>query len=204
MGRLGAVPVDQTRVAFAVIPGEPHFSAIVKASAAITAEKPNRNIIDTDRFPPHLSLHICTIPTGQLAGMFTHLATAAPQEALSAPLTLGELREGSSGYITLDLTATPAVMDLHEWTLQAAATARGHPATPGTESAQERYGSTWIRNHFCPHYSIAKVDHDDQHDAYEIAAETLTGLPPAPVASFQVCDIGAHSEKWETLYQLNR
>lgn len=194
--------MNETRVAFALIPGEPHFSAVVKASAAITADMPNRNVIDTDRFPPHLSLHICTIPDARLAGMFAYLTESAPRDELVTSLALGDLREGSSGYVTLDLTPTGVIMGLHEWVLQVAAVARGYPAAPGTESARDRYGSTWVRDGFRPHYSVAKVSRDCQHDAYEIAAETLTGLPPAPIARFEVCDIGAHSEKWEVLYQV--
>lgn len=197
------MPVAETRVAFALIPGEPHFSAVVKASAAITAEMPNRNVIDTERFPPHLSLHICTIPDDRLTRMFAWLGATAPRPELAAPLTLGELREGTDGYITLDLATSAALRRLHEWVLRAAAIARGYPAEPGPESARDRYGSTWVRDRFRPHYSIAKVERDDQHDAYEIAAETVTGLLPAPVAAFEVCDIGANSEKWELLYRLD-
>lgn len=197
------MPVEETRVAFALIPGEPHFSAIVKASAAITAEMPNRNVIDTEQFPPHLSLHICTIPNDRLAGMFAQLRATVPYDQLATPLTLGQLREGAGGYVTLDLAITAALQGLHAWVLQAAALARGYPADPGDEPERERYGSAWVLDRFRPHYSIAKVDRDDQHDAYEIAAETVTGLLPAPVAAFEVCDIGANSEKWEILYRLD-
>jgi hypothetical protein len=57
--------VDLVRVDFALIPGEPLFTAVITASQAITTKfHCNANIIDATTFPPHLSLHICTVPPG--------------------------------------------------------------------------------------------------------------------------------------------
>jgi hypothetical protein len=55
------------RVDFALIPEDPLFRAVIEASQAITDEfYYNANIIDDKTFPPHLSLHICTIPRDAL------------------------------------------------------------------------------------------------------------------------------------------
>lgn len=196
-------PVAETRIAIAMIPGEPHFSAIVKASAAITNVMANKNIIDADRFPPHASLHICTIPNDRLSTLFADLDATIPETAPTTSVRPGRLREGSSGYVTLDLVPIDGLLGLHEWALQAAATARGYGAGAGTESAAERYGSNWIRDRFTPHYSIAKVDPGKQREAYEIATEALADLGPAPVRRLDVCDIGPRSQRWDVLHRLS-
>lgn len=193
--------MSDVRVAFALVPGEPHFSAVVRASQEITKVMGNRNIIDPARFPPHVSLHICTVDRARLAAMFAHLQATRPEGGLAVPLRPARLYEGTSGYITFELARTEPVTALHEWVLQAAAIGRGHPSEPDTATPAERYGGVWIRDRFTPHYSIAKVDPADQPAALDLAHEQLADLDTAPAARFEICDIGLRSQNWETLTQ---
>jgi hypothetical protein len=103
------VAVDLVRVDFALIPGEPLFTAVVTASQAITGRFPhNANIIDATAFPPHLSLHICTLPQATLAEVTTGLkeGTAAGLPDIAATT----VEPSSSGYVMLTVDRTPQLM----------------------------------------------------------------------------------------------
>lgn len=92
--------VDLIRADFALIPDDPLFSAVIAASQAITDEfYYNANVIDAKTFPPHLSLHICTVPR----------TTVEPSY---------------SGYVMLNVRRTPDLLALHEAILGIAARAR--------------------------------------------------------------------------------
>jgi 2'-5' RNA ligase superfamily len=183
--------VDLIRVDFALIPRNPLFDAVITASQAITDEFCyNANVIDAKTFPPHLSLHICTIPRTALTQV-----TASLQTAVSAGLPLispAGVEPAGGGYIMLGIERTPALMTLHEAVLQAAARARdGLGADP--------FGSPYIRDAFTPHISLAKLDRDDQPEAAAIARLALADASTTPCQALELCDIGAHSERWDTL-----
>lgn len=183
--------MDLVRVDFALIPGNPLFDAVIAASQAITDEYYyNTNIIDAKTFPPHLSLHICTIPRTaitQLTTTLEPLATAALPD-----ITPTGVQPSGGGYIMLAIERTPALMDLHEAVLTAAAHARD-------SLGDDPYGSPYIRDSFTPHISLAKLDRDDQADAAAIARHTLASATSTPPQALELCDIGANSERWDTL-----
>jgi 2'-5' RNA ligase superfamily len=183
--------VDLVRVDFVLIPGNPLFDAVITASQAITDEfYYNANIIDAKTFPPHLSLHICTIPRPaitQLTAALEPLATAGLPD-----ITPTGVEPSGGGYIMLSLERTPALMDLHEAVLAAAAQARdGLDGDP--------FGSPYIRDAFTPHISLAKLDRDDQADAAAIARHALASTGSTQPQALELCDIGANSERWDTL-----
>jgi hypothetical protein len=182
--------VDLVRVDFALIPASPLFDAVITASQAITDEYYyNANIIDAKTFPPHLSLHICTIPRdaiGQVTATLEPLATRLPG------ITPAGVQPSGGGYIMLSIERTPALMALHEAVLTAAAQARdGIGADP--------FGSRYIRDAFTPHISLAKLDRDDQDDAAAIAQRALANATTTPPQALELCDIGENSERWDTL-----
>ena len=183
--------VDLVRVDFALIPGNPLFDAVIAASQAITDEfYYNANIIDAKTFPPHLSLHICTIPRAALSQVS---ATLEPLAAGGLPdITPVAVEPASGGYVMLNIERTPALMALHEATLNAAAQARdsldGDP-----------FGSPYVRDSFTPHISLAKVDRDDQTEAAAIGRQALSNASSTRSQALELCDIGENSERWSTL-----
>jgi hypothetical protein len=183
--------VDLVRVDFALIPGNPLFDAVITASQAITDEfYYNANIIDAKTFPPHLSLHICTIPRAAVTQVTANLESMVP--AGLPVITPAGVEPSVGGYIMLSIERTPALMTLHEAVLQAAAQARdGLDADP--------FGSPYIRDAFTPHISLAKLDRDDQPEAAAIARHALANASSTPCQALELCDIGASSERWDTL-----
>jgi hypothetical protein len=181
--------VDLCRVDFALIPDEPIFSGVIDASQAITDEYyENANVIDEKTFPPHVSLHICTIHRGSVAQVVESLRTLAA--------SLPELRptgveRADGGYVMLDIERTDELVALHEAVLEMAAEARA--------GMSDKYGSPYIRDLFNPHLSLAKVDYRDQAGAARIGKSSMGNLVTAPSRSLDLCDIGERSERWEIL-----
>jgi hypothetical protein len=181
--------VDLCRVDFALIPDEPLFSGVIGASQAITDEYyDNANVIDEKKFPPHVSLHICTIPRDSVAQVAESLRALAA--SLPGLLPTG-VERADGGYVMLDIERTDELVALHEAVLELAADAR--------EGMSDKYGSPYIRELFNPHLSLAKVDYRDQAGAVRIGRESLGELADAPTRSLDLCDIGERSEQWEIL-----
>jgi hypothetical protein len=186
--------VDLRRVDFALIPEGTLFAAVIDASQAITDEfYYNANVIDDTTFPPHLSLHICTVPHDTLPQVIDSLEALAAAD-LPDLIPIGVDR-ADGGYVMLNIEPTAELMALHEAILRIAAEARenlGH----------DKYGSPYIREFFTPHISLAKVDYRDQAEAVTIGRKTLGELSTAPARTLDLCDIGERSERWEILASL--
>lgn len=182
--------VDLVRVDFALIPGNPLFDAVITASQAITDEfYGNANVIDAKTFPPHLSLHICTIPRTALSQI---TAALEPLAADLPDITPAGVEPTRGGYVMLNIERSPVLMDLHEAILDIAARARdGLGADP--------CGSPYIRDSFTPHISLAKLDRDDQAEAAAIGRRALTNASSTRSQALELCDIGENSERWEIL-----
>ncbi len=183
--------MELVRVAFALIPGKPLFDAVISASQGITDEfYYNANVIDSKTFPPHLSLHICTIPRpalGEVTSALEQLAADALPE-----ITPAGVEPAGGGYVMLNIERSPALLTLHEAILHIAARAR--------ESLDaDPFGSQYIRGSFMPHISLAKLDRDDQPEAATIGRQVLAGSTSATPQALELCDIGENSEQWKTL-----
>lgn len=181
--------VDLIRVDFALIPDDPLFNAVIAASQAITDEfYYNANVIDEKIFPPHLSLHICTLPRialGQVTvGLEAVTANGLPDIAASM------VEPSSSGYVMLTVERTPDVMALHAAILDIAARAcdDGDP-----------FGNPYAHGSFAPHISLAKIDRDDQAEATAIGRRTLSEPCTAHSRALDLCDIGERSDRWDIL-----
>jgi hypothetical protein len=183
--------VDLCRVDFALIPDEPLFSGVIDASQAITDEYyDNANVIDEKTFPPHVSLHICTVPRGSLAQLGESMRALAA--ALPELIPTG-VERADGGYVMLNIERTDDLVAFHEAVLESAADAR--QGIGGTDT----YGSPYIRDLFTPHLSLAKVDYRDQAGATRIGRETLGQLAASQSRSLDLSDIGERSEQWELL-----
>lgn len=182
------------RVDFALIPDEPLFSGVIDASQAITDEYyDNANIIDEKTFPPHVSLHICTIPhdaVEHVGGRMRALAAVLPE------LVPTSVEGAADGYVMLGIERTADMLALHEAVLELAVEAR--------QSMSDKYGSPYIRDFFNPHLSVAKVDNRDKAEAVRIGRDTLGHLAVAPSRSLDLCDIGERSEQWKILASFAR
>lgn len=187
--------MDLCRVDFAVIPDDPMFSGVIAASQAITDEYyDNSNVIDEKTFPPHVSLHICTVPRESVAQIAESMKALAA--ALPALVPTG-VERSDGGYVMLDIERTDDLIALHEAALELAAQAR-------QGMGSDKYGSPYIRDLFTPHLSLAKVDYRDQAGAARIGRETLGELAAAQSRSLDLCDIGERSEQWEILASVAR
>jgi 2'-5' RNA ligase superfamily len=186
--------VDSRRVDFALIPESPLFTAVIDASQAITDEFCyNANVIDDTMFPPHLSLHICTVPHDTLSQVVDSLKALATAD-LPDLVPIG-VERADGGYVMLNIEPTAELMALHEAILRIAVEAREN-------LGQDKYSSLYIREHFTPHMSLAKVDYRDQAEAVKIGRETLGELGTVPARTLDLCDIGERSERWEILASL--
>ena len=138
--------MELVRVAFALIPCNPLFDAVIRASQGITDEfYYNANVIDSTTFPPHLSLHICTVPRpalGEVTSALEQLAADALPE-----ITPAGVEPAGGGYVMLNIERSPALMALHEAILDVAARAEKawmltHSAA-GTYAARSSRTSRW-------------------------------------------------------------
>ena len=183
--------MDLVRVDFALIPGNPLFDAVITASQAITDEYCyNANVIDAKTFPPHLSLHICTIPRTAL-----NQVTAAMEPITAAGLpdiTPTGVDPTRGGYVMLTIERSPVLVNLHEAILGIAARARD-------SLGADPFGSPYIRDAFTPHISLAKLDRDDQAEAAAIGRRTLANTGSTRSQALELCDIGEDSERWDIL-----
>jgi hypothetical protein len=187
----GIQTVDLRRVDFALIPDQPLFGDVIEASQAITDEYyDNANVIDEKNFPPHVSLHICTVPSDAVAQIAEGLSALAVDMPTLVPTGV---ERSDGGYVMLDIERTDGLVTLHEAVLELAAAAREGMG------GLDKYGSPYIRDLFAPHLSLAKVDYRDQAGAVRIGRDTLATLAPAGARSLDLCDIGERSEQWEII-----
>jgi len=183
--------LELCRVDFALIPDNPLFRAVIDASRSITDEYfHNANVIDDKKFPPHLSLHICTVPRDTLSQVIDGLKTLA--SANLPDLVPVGVEPADGGYVMLNIEPTDELMTLHEGVLALAADARG-------ELGQETYGNPYIRERFTPHISLAKVEYGEQANAATIGRDALGNPGTVRARSLDLCDIGKHSDRWEIL-----
>lgn len=186
--------MDMCRVDFALIPEDPLFRAVIEASQAITDEfYYNANVIDDKSFPPHLSLHICTVPVDVLPSVADDLR-ALVAKGLPDLIPTGVERAGG-GYVMLNIDTTDELMSLHEDVLTIAAQAR-------KGLGQDKYGSPYIRDLFAPHISLAKVEYREQAQAVAIGRDALGSPGVTRSRSLDLCDIGERSERWDVLATL--
>lgn len=183
--------MDLVRVAFALIPANPLFDAVVDASQAITnVYASNQNIIDSEIFPPHISLHICAIPAATV-GVVTEALERLAENGLPQAVPTGPVAT-TGGYVMLGIDRTPALLALHEGVTSIAMQARaglcGDPA-----------GSRYTGGSFSPHLSLAKLAREDQAHATAIAREVLASMSSTACQSLELCDIGERSERWDVL-----
>ena len=200
---------DRIRIDVALIPSEPLFSAVIDASQAITKQFRNYNIIDAEQFPPHLSIHICTIPHDNLS-LFSNDAVILNSSRINLKPICVSMTSG--GYISFKVENSTDIHRLHECVIGITAKMRG----PGFEEAPERkrnywdvkdqknyavYGNIFVNEKFDPHFSIAKVDPENLSESFKIAQSMLKPMVGRDVSSsqLQICEIGMHSEKWDTL-----
>lgn len=200
---------DIIRIAIALSPREPLFSAVIQASQEITRRYDNANIIDAQTYPPHVSLHICYIPHRSLDSLLESVSDLAAGQ--SHPLHLRGLRveKGSKGYVSVRVSRDTKVQEMHESASSIAASVREGISEPIPRSFAAyseldksnylKYGNAYVGVKFDPHMSIAKVDLEDQVDAQAIAKRIIDRVPEASVEALQVCDIGPNNEKWEVL-----
>jgi hypothetical protein len=204
--------VTSIRIDAALIPSEPQASAVIAASQEITQRFDNRNVIDRQRFPPHLSLHIATIPAHKVLEFLDIVANATEALDRTPMLIPEELEEGTAGYVSLRISITPEVNALHRAVIDATASVRQSEDpelsprvtryAPEDQDRYRKYGSIYVLERFDAHFSIAKVNWEDQADALAIAERHLADVAPCPAEAMVVCDIGPHSEKWEVLSRL--
>ena len=184
--------MDVVRVDFALIPGDPLFAAVVDASQAITDEfHDNRNIIDGKAFPPHLSLHICTVPRSEIDRIIADMRAVTEGTDLPDITPLG-VERAHGGYVMVNIERTTEIMILHEAILDVAAIARD-----GMDG--DAYGNKYIRDSFTPHISLAKVASQDMLSATDIGRKALGGSRTTPTRTLDLCDIGPYSERWDVL-----
>jgi hypothetical protein len=141
--------VDLVRADFALIPGDPLFSAVIAASQAITDEYYyNANIIDDKTFPPHLSLHICAIPRAALGQVSADLRKLA--EAGLPGIAATTVEPSYSGYVMLNVARTAAWHCTRQsWTSPHGAGKASPPATPTaapTSVTRSRRTSRWQKS----------------------------------------------------------
>jgi hypothetical protein len=184
--------MDLVRVDFALIPDEPLFGSVVRASQVITDEfYYNENIIDDRTFPPHVSLHICTVLQDRVQQIVDELGALAGKIDLPDISPLG-IEPSHGGYVMLNIERTTEIMVLHEAILELAASAR-----EGVGAG--KYGSEYIRDSFLPHLSLAKVDRHDLASATAIGRQAFGSCHPTRARALDLCDIGPRSERWDVL-----
>ena len=184
--------MDLVRADFALIPSEPLFGSVISASQEITEEYYyNENVIDAKEFPPHLSLHICTVPHDMIQRVVDHLRVLTERIDLPDINPVG-IEPSYGGYVMLNVERTTELMTLHEAVIELAAEAR-----EGADA--DKYGSEYIRDSFVPHFSLAKVDRRDLPSATDIARRAIGSLCPTRTRALDLCDIGACNERWDVL-----
>lgn len=187
--------MDLCRIDFALIPDAPLFRAAIDASQEITDEfYYNANVLDDKKFPPHVSLHICTVPRDRISTAIETLRAVVAKTDMPSIAPTG-IEAADGGYVMLNIDRTEELMALHEEILAIAAEARDGMGS-------DRYGSQYIRELFSPHISLAKVERREQAQAVDIGRGALGDPGAGPPRSLDVCDIGERSERWDVLASL--
>jgi hypothetical protein len=199
--------IEPVRVDAVIVPAEPLFSAVIEASQAVSRRYKNANIIDAQRWPPHVSLHIGTVPPDRLETLcdaFDELDTD-----LTPVIVPERLTRRSRGYISLKVTITDELRALHEQVLECFAKARAgfEEPIPGWASDSDRdrtwyrrYGNTYIFDRFDAHLSVAKVSRENHDAAHEVASAALGTTAAGKASVFELRDIGPHNERWDLIY----
>lgn len=183
---------DLVRVDFALIPDDSMFESVVNASQAITDEYYyNKNVIDDQCFPPHLSLHICTVPYDEIPQIVDDLRALIERVGLPRISPIG-VESSYGGYVMVNVERTTQLIALHEAILELAAMVR-----EGVDA--DKYGSKYVRDAFVPHFSLAKVHRRDLANATNIGRQAFGSCQPTRTRALELCDIGAHSERWDVL-----
>jgi hypothetical protein len=168
------------------------FESVVNASQAITDEYYyNENVIDERNFPPHLSLHICTVPYSEIPQIVDELRVLIDRAHLPCINPIG-VDSSDGGYVMVNVEPTAELIALHDEILELAAVAR-EGASPN------KYDSNYVRDTFMPHFSLAKVDRRDLTNATNIGRQAFGSPQPTQTRALELCDIGAQSERWDVL-----
>ncbi len=195
----------------ALIPTNPLKDRVSAASLQITKSFDNRNIIDNQRFPAHVSLYLGGTTRDAIPRLCAAVDSAlSPYERI--PLSADRLYSDSRGFIGIDVVVDDSLRKLFDAVIGACASVhqsnprvRPHLISrwPRLTSAQRalvnRFG-TYKTEPSALHISVAQVDPEDLNPAFAIARNKLVFPEEFGIEAMQVVDVGHNNEKWEVLW----
>lgn len=203
-----SLPEAPVSFAIAAIPHEPIYSQIAKASLAITRRCANRNLIDNQRFPCHLSLILSGASLQGIDRLGLALEEANVQPCTATALSIYAARGGFIGVSLSDRSLT----DLQEWVLKLVeAVLHDEPVirphlqrrwsvlSPSQRALIRRFGTYKVATDFHPHLSVAQVDPDEAEDMKAIAQSIIRVPQAVPFRELQLVNVGHENEQWTVL-----
>jgi hypothetical protein len=194
----------------AVIPDPALKETLVSTSQAITESFEDRNIVDHETFPPHLSLHLAGTDQQSIAQLSVQLHTAIAS-FLSSQLIAEKLYQGTHGFIGVECAQNEVLMSLVHTVIKTCAIL--HRQSPRYRprilerwkflSGERRellksFGTDKLP-HWKPHFSIAEVAEDNASQALHIARQFLPHPQSFTIQAIELVDVGHRNECWNVL-----
>ncbi len=195
-----------------IIPSSPLKQEIAKASLAITKKCENKNIIDNDRFPAHVSLYLGGTDMAVVPTLISGLQRVT-KRFLMTPFSADRLTRSSVGYISISCINAGPLRELLTVVIETCGELhrrnpryRPHVIERWSRFSNEQqqlyaqFGTDKTALNARPHLSVADVTSDeDAKTAMQIARKTITLPSECPIAAIQLVDIGHRNEQWAVL-----
>lgn len=199
--------------AVAVIPTPPLRNRIAKASLAISEQFENRNVIDNEQFPAHLSLYLGGTDRKFISSFRTKLEKAT-KPFLSVNFTVDKIYQEPSGFIGVNCYKSKQLLSLLQIILEKCGELhRKHPRyrphlierwpslTKQRQQLLLQFGTYKLPEQHSHHLSVALVSERNLNEAFQIAKRRLDVPKDFNIKEIQIVDIGHKNEQWHVLYQ---
>ena len=205
--------LSEAPISFAIvaIPSEPLYSAVAKASMAITERCKNNNIIDNETFPCHISLLI----SGGNEVVLQEISKDLKDKRFKAKneLMATSIFKGGRGFIGLQVEGQfiwqlhRAILSLVQKALHDKFLIRHHliPRWARLSDAERtqirRYGSYHVAGNFDPHFSIAQVEDTNLDQMAELAVQHIKTPQKFSISQLQIVIVGHENERWDVFFE---
>lgn len=197
--------------AVAIMPESDFARSLSRASLAIPDRFENRNIIDEQRYPAHLSLYLAGVSRARLEALSEALERVV-STSTSVGGTATRLYSGRRGFLGVRCDVRGSIRTLHDEVVHACAdihralpTYRPHLVARWAQLSDvnrrllAEYGSYKVFDRFDAHFSVAQVAPNVVVEAERIARRFLTLPHRFGLRSVQLVDIGHENERWTVL-----
>jgi hypothetical protein len=194
----------------AAIPAEPMYSQIARASMAISGMCKNKNIIDNNLFPCHITLTISGTTEQGIRLLIEAMTGYDFVEPINCLIT--RVYSNSGGFIGVELNDLNLkklhndILRLTEPVIEQYPVVRPRLKKKWRELSAEkqalimRFGSYRVLDYYKAHLSIAQVDRRFLNQMMKVAENMILLPQTIKIKELQIVDVGHENESWQVLY----